>query len=156
MSTWINGVEVQRGLDVRRTIKSITFAGATPNAIGDFDGTGNPATVFAVTGTVLARVIAVCTTSLTFAATATIEVGIVGDTATIIAQTPMDTAPLVAQEIWHDATPDKEIELSTVAGERIISDGNDIILTVGTANVNAGVIQFVCFWTPVSANGSVV
>jgi hypothetical protein len=138
-----------------KAIRSITFAGATPDAIGDFDGTGNPATVFTVTGTVLAQVFAVCTTSLTFAATATIEVGIVGDTAAIIAQTPMDTAPLIAQEIWHDATPDKEIELSSVAGERIISDGNDIKLTVGAANVNTGVILFVCFWTPVSGNGSV-
>ena len=53
--------------------KSITFAGATPNAIGDHDGTGDPADVFTVTGIVKVKLIAVCTTALTYDANATIE-----------------------------------------------------------------------------------
>ncbi len=59
-------------------IKTVTFAGATPNAIGDHDGTGDPVTLYTVTGDVIVKIIAVCTTSLSFDANATIEVGIAG------------------------------------------------------------------------------
>ncbi|MDY6833787.1 MAG: hypothetical protein SVY53_03185, partial [Chloroflexota bacterium] len=90
--------------------KSITFAGGTPNAIGDHDGTGDPADVFTVTGDVIVRLTAVCSTSLTFDANATIELGIAGNTAALIAQTDLTVEGMAAREIWHDATPDSEIE----------------------------------------------
>lgn len=135
--------------------KSITFAGATPNAIGDHDGTGDPADVFTVTGAVVVRILARCTTSLTFDANATIELGIAGNTAGLIAQTDLTVEGMAAGEIWHDATPDASMEALTVIKEYFISNGNDIILTVGTANVNTGVIEFDCFWDPVSADGNV-
>lgn len=143
-------------LGARVTRKSITFAGGTPNAIGDHDGTGDPASVFTVTGDVVVRIAAVCSTNLTFDANATIELGIAGSTAAIIAQTDLTVEGMIAQEIWHDATPDSEIEALSVIKEFIISGGNDVILTVGTANVTAGVIDFSCFWTPLSSTGSVV
>lgn len=130
-----------------------TFAGATPNALGDHDGTGDGAAVFTVTGSVVVQVFAYCTTNLGFTANATIELGIAGSTASVIAQTDLTVAALIAQEIWHDATPDAEIELSSVAKEVIITDGNDIIITVGTANVNSGVIAFVATWYPLSTDG---
>jgi len=136
--------------------KTITFDGGTTNAIGDHDGTGDPATVFTVTGDVEVKIIAICTTNLVFAANATIELGIAGSTAAIIAQTDLTVEGLAAREIWHDATPDSEIEASSVAKEMIITDGNDVILTVGTANVTAGVISFECRWRPISSNGLVV
>ncbi|MBW2672495.1 MAG: hypothetical protein JRD89_03645 [Deltaproteobacteria bacterium] len=144
------------GGNYKRATKTITFDGGTENAIGDHDGTGNPATVFTVTGQVIVRVIAVCTTNLTFDANATIELGIAGSTAGIIAQTDLTVEALTAKEIWHDATPDSEIEAIGVLKEFIITDGNDIILTVGTANVTGGVIEFTCYWTPVSSDGNVV
>jgi hypothetical protein len=111
-------------------IKTLTFAGATPNAIGDFDGTGNPADLFTITGDVIIKLVAVCTTSLTFAANATIEVGIGGGSG-IIATTDLTVEGLAAREIWHDATPDSEIELLSVRKEMIITDGNDIQLQLG-------------------------
>lgn len=132
--------------------KSITFAGGTANAIGDHDGTGDPFSIFTVTGTVLARVFGVCETDLA-GASATLEVGFSGATAALIAQS---TATDIDQgEIWHDATPDAKVELLTVAPEKIIANGADIIGTVGTANITSGVIRFFCLWYPISADGNV-
>ena len=142
-------------LGTYKATKSITFAGGTPNAIGDYDGTGDPASIFTVTGTVRASIVAVCTTNLTFDANATIELGIAGSTASIITTTDLTVEGLAAQEIWHDATPDSEIEASSVIRDYIITDGNDIILSCGVANTTAGVIRFDCFWTPISADGNV-
>jgi len=132
--------------------KSITFAGATPNAIGDFDGTGEPHTIFTVTGTVICKVIAVATTTLTIDATATLEVGTAVTTAGIIAQTAGD-APDV-NEIWHDASPDASVEAATVAAEKIVNQ--DIIGTTDTANIKTGVIKYICLWKPLSSDGDVV
>lgn len=133
--------------------KAVTFAGGTTNAIGDHDGTGDPFTIFTVTGTVLARVFAVCETSLE-GASATLEVGFTGATAALIAQST--ATDIDAGEIWHDATPDAKVELLTVAPEKIIAGGADIIGTVATANITAGVIRFFCIWYPISADGNVV
>ena len=134
--------------------KSITFDGGTLNAIGDEDGTWD-GVVFTVTGDVIVRIIAVCTTDLTFDADATIELGI-GGGLEIITTTDLTVAALTAKEIWHDATPDKEIELLSVIKEFIITDGNDITLDCDVANVTGGVIAFTCFYTPISADGAVV
>ncbi len=136
-------------------IKVLTFVGATPNAVGDHDGTGDPANLFTVTGDVIVKLIAVCTTNLAFAANATIEVGI-GGGSEIIATTDLTVAALSAREIWHDATPDSEIEALSVAKDFIITDGNDIQLDCDVANTNTGVITFYCFWIPLSLTGDVV
>lgn len=136
-----------------RAEKTLTFAGAVTNDVGDFDGTGNPATLFTITGDVIVKVIGICVTTLTGAA-ATLEVGVVGNTAGLIAQTT--GTDIDANEIWHDATPDNEIELSSVLLEKIIANGLDIINTVATANVTAGVIRYVCLWKPLSVDGNVV
>jgi hypothetical protein len=132
--------------------KSITFAGGTTNDVGDYDGTGNPATLFTVTGDVVLRVIAICKTNLA-GANATLEVGFTGNTAALIAQS---TATDIDQdEIWHDGTPDAKVELETVGAARIVSAGQDVIQTVGTANITAGAITYYCFWRPLSADGLV-
>jgi hypothetical protein len=132
--------------------KTMTFDGATTNDPGDLTGTGNPATLFTVTGEVICKVIAVCTTNLA-GATATLEVGTTGNTAAIIAQST--ATDIDAGEFWHDATPDAKVELSSVAGERIIVNGADIIQTVGTADITSGVIRYLCIWKPISADGNV-
>jgi hypothetical protein len=136
--------------------KTVTFAGGTPNAIGDHDGTGDPATIFTVTGDVIVKITPVCTTSLTFDANATIELGIAGNTGGIIATTDLTVAGLAAKEIWHDTTPDSELEALSVRKEFIITDGNDVVLTVGVANVTGGVITFYCDWRALSSDGLVV
>jgi len=133
--------------------KIMTFAGGTTNDPGDHDGTGDPATLFSVSGTVLLRLLAVCETSIVGAGT--IEVGITGDTASIIAQIA-DAEDLDVGEIWHDATPDKKVELSSVLVENVLANGSDVIQTVGTANLTAGAIRYTAIWYPLSASASVV
>lgn len=135
--------------------KTLTFDGGTLNAVGDHDGTGDPADLFTVTGTVIIQLLAVCTTNLTFDANAAIEVGI-GGGSEIIVTSDQTVSALIAQEIWHDATPDSEIELMTVLKEFIITDGNDIQLDTTVANVTAGVIEFTCFWIPISTDGNII
>ena len=119
---------------------TLTFADAVPGRN----------VLFSVTGTVLLRVLAVCKT-LIAGASSTIEVGIDGNTAKLIAQ--ITATNLIAGEIWHDASPDSKVELSSVLAENIVSD--DVILTVATANVTSGVIKFIALWYPLSKDGNV-
>lgn len=144
------------GFGFQLATKTLTYDGGTANGVGDENGTGDPATLFTVTGDVIVRVVAICQTSLTFAANAAIEVGIAADQDIIIATTDLTAEGMVAKEIWHDATPDKEIEALSTIKEHIISDGNDIKMDTTVANVTGGVIAFYCFWTPLSADGDVV
>ena len=133
--------------------KLMTFDGATENDPGDYNGTGNPATLFTVTGTVLLRLLAVCQTAVV-GASATLEVGHAGSTAKLIAQTT--AANIIANEIWHDNSPDSSVELSSVLVENILANGLDIIQTVGTANITSGVIRYTALWYPLSINAKVV
>lgn len=130
--------------------KTVTFSNAT-NGNGDYDGTGNPQTLFTVTGTVLLRVLARCTTNLT-STSGTLEVGTALSTAGLIAQTT--ASAIDANEIWHDATPDSSIEATTVLTQKIVSQ--NVIQTVATADVSAGVIVYTALWYPLSAGASVV
>jgi hypothetical protein len=131
--------------------KTMTFDGATENDPGDEDGTGNPADLFIVSGTVLLRILAICNTDLAGAG-ATLEVGTDLSTAGLIALTT--GTDIDENEIWHDASPDSSIEASSVLAEYIVSE--DVIQTVKTANVTAGEITYVALWYPLSADASVV
>lgn len=130
---------------------SMTFDGATTNDPGDFNGTGNPATLFTVTGAVRLKLLAVCTTTLTIDAGATLEIGTAASTAGLIAQTAADA--IDQNEIWHDATPDASIELTSVLADNIVTD--DVIQTVATANINTGAITYYAMWYPLSPDGNV-
>lgn len=142
---------IQSSETFNQASKTVTFAGGTTNDIGDFDGTGNPATLFTVTGTVRMKLFATCGLTLV-GATATIAVGTALSNAALIAST---TATNVAtNEIWHDATPDASIELWTIATEKIVRQ--NVIQTVGTANITAGSLTYHCLWAPISANANVV
>ena len=137
----------------RQVEKSITFIGGTPNAIGDHDGTGDPFTIFTVTGEVKVKIIGICTTTIV-GALSTLEVGVTGTTAGILPQTT--GTDIDVNEIWHDASPDSGVEASSVMTEKIIANSLDVIGTVGTANITAGVIKFICLWRPLSKDGNVV
>jgi hypothetical protein len=120
-----------------------TLATATTGATGAH-------TLFTVTGNVLVTVWGICDTSLT-GATATIEVGVAGNTAALIAQTT--ATDLDDGDNWIDATP--EVGVSAVPSAFIVNDGADIILTIATAAVTAGVIDFYCTFRPLSAGADV-
>ena len=136
-----------------RCEKLITFTGGTANTWGDHDGTADGGSLFTVTGTVRMRIIGIVETTLV-GDSGTVEVGVTGSTAGLLAQVVGTT--MVAGEIWHDATVDAKFEVSTVAIENIIANGIDPILTVATANITAGAIRFLVSWYPMSAGALVV
>lgn len=146
---YIDGTPVQAGWRV--ATKEATFAGGTTNARGDQTGTGNPATLFTVTGTVMVVIFGHCTTLLA-GATATLEIGVTGNTAALIAQTV--ATDIDAGEVWRDATP--AVSAETLNDPLVIVAGADIIETVGTADITSGVITYYCLWLPLSADGNVV
>lgn len=108
-------------------------------------------TLFTVTGMVRARLFARCTTNMA-GATATNEVGTALLTTGFIALTTMTT--LAAGENWNDASPDSSLEADTVVATKIVNQ--DVIETVRTANITAGVIEYYLLWQPVSPDGTVI
>lgn len=137
-----------------RVSKTITFDGGTADAIGDASGSSNPFDIFTVTGEVIVKVMAICSTNLTeSAATATLEVGTSNDTAEILAQT--NATDIDAGNLWHDASPDSDVENLSVLSEKVVVNGADVIGTVATKDITAGVIEFVCFWYPLSGDADV-
>jgi len=132
--------------------KRITFVGGTPDAIGDYDGTGDPFSIFTVTGDVMCFVVGVCKTTLVGAAT--LEVGVTDATASILAQIANATT-LVENEVWAaDATP--SLAEAVTARYHFIGGGLDIIGNIGAADITSGVIDFYCFYRPLSSDGRVV
>lgn len=126
------------------------FTGGSANTRGDFDGTGNPTTLFTVTGKCLIRIYGVCTVDLEGAA-ATLEVGITGSTARLIAQT---TATNIDNgESWFSNTPAFGVPLSSLT-QYAVQD-TSIIETVGTANITAGQIYYVCMYYPLTSGSRV-
>jgi hypothetical protein len=131
------------------------FAGGTSNARGNYNGTQTTETVagtttlYAVTGVVAVRFMAVVKTTLT-GATATVAVGTTGNTGGLIAATTGTT--LTAGLLWASTSPATVIA-NTVPAWQIVS-GN-ILETLATANVTAGNLQYICRWVPVSSDGFV-
>lgn len=131
------------------------FAGGTTNARGDNDGSNDPFTLFNVTGEVLLRIFGVCTVDLVSAGGGTLEVGLTGNTAALIAQTT--ATDIDANDIWNDSSPAVRTDtLANVTGPHVVVNGSDIIETVGTADITAGNIYYVCLWRPLSPDGNVV
>lgn len=134
------------------------FAGGTTNARGDKDGTKAVMPLFKVNGTVLVRIFGVCKETLVGAGT--IEVGIAGNTASLIAQIA-DATSLITGEIWNDATPTTAYVglLSDVLGPYIVSDigGTPITIDekVATADLTAGGLFYVCLWRPLTSGAKV-
>jgi len=134
-------VQQATGYGVGGATKSLTFSNDT--------GALN---IFTVTGDVIIKIVAVCKTNVASAAVANMELGIAGSTDAIIATTV--STDIDADEIWHDASPDSDIEALSTMREYIISGGADVILTL-SAQVDSGAITFYAFATPLS-NGSSV
>lgn len=124
--------------------KSVLFSALTTGAIG-------ASTLFTVTGDVVIRIFAKCTSELVSGGSPTIEVGISGNTASLLAQTPgtaLDNA-----EIWIDADP---ATVEALPAYQILVEGTDIIQTIGTATITSGILMYYCLWTPLSEGASVV
>lgn len=135
-----NFVPIQ-GLGLTAT-KAITYVAATTGATG-------VTTMFTVTGTVAVRVFGV-TGAVDLTGSGTIELGIVGNTAAVIAQTAATS--IDAGEIWYDASPPTVGILPAL----LVLAGTNIIQTIATNTVTAGTITFYCLWFPISSDGNVV
>jgi hypothetical protein len=129
------------------------------HAIGNYSfavDTGAQAayTIFTVTGDILLVVFGLCQVSVTGAGT--IELGISGNTAALIAQAT--AADLIQYEVWEDATPTvaNPAVVDAFGGSRqfTVANGADVIFTVAGANVTAGDIDFHAFWMPLSLDGA--
>jgi hypothetical protein len=105
-----------------------------------------------VTGNVLATVFGVCDTTLNDAGAPTIEVGVTGNTAVFIAQSIAKS--LADGEVWVDATMTR-VGAGAIPAMQVINDSNDIILTIGTATITTGAVDFYCLWRPLSSDGDV-
>ena len=114
-------------------------------------GEAGAATLFTVTGDVLVHLFAKCTTDLTVTGAATIEIGITGNTAVLIAQTT--ASGIDSGEIWVDTGA---ATVEALPNKYILVGGTDIIETIATADIDGGVLTFYCLWTPLSEDANLV
>jgi hypothetical protein len=135
--------EVISGNQAFKSESTWTFVTATTGAVGAH-------TVFTVTGNVLVQCFGICDTNL--AGAGTIELGVAGNTAGLIAQIA-DATDLDDGDIWVDATPAVGVE--ALPGAFVLNDGADIILTIGATAITAGVVDFYCLWRPLSSDGNI-
>ncbi len=122
--------------------KAITYSALTTGATG-------ATTLFTVTGVVAVRIFAVVSgTDLT--GSGTIEVGIAGNTAALMAQ--VNATALDVGEIWNDSAPSTVEALPALQ----LLSGTNIIQTIATDTVTAGTLTYYCAWFPLSQSASVV
>ena len=125
---------------------TVTFVAATTGkfATGTFK-------IADVTGVVSVQLFATCSVNLASAGSGTLEVGTALSTAGLIAQTT--ATEIDAGDIWHDASPDASIELTSIATAKIVTQ--DINYKIGTADISAGAVTFYILWSPISDDGNV-
>src|SRR3990167_904852 len=122
-----------------------TFAAATTGAVGNH-------TLFTVTGNVLLSVFGVVDTTLDSAGAPTIEVGVTGNTAVLIAQ---GTAKNYADgDIYVDAT-DTRVGCGAPPAMQVLNDGLDVLLKITGATLTAGAVDFYCLWRPLNSSGNI-
>ncbi|MBI3936776.1 MAG: hypothetical protein HY323_07345 [Betaproteobacteria bacterium] len=120
-------------------------------------GAAGAFTVFTVTGVVEVQVFGVCNTNaITAGGAVTLELGVAGNTAVLIAQIA-DARDLIANEVWVDATPTTTVEpWDADAKTFILTNGQDIIQTIGVGGLTGGTIDYYLMWRPRSADGAIV
>jgi hypothetical protein len=130
------------------------FTGGSANTHGDFDGTGMPYSLFTVVGDVIVKaLVGIVNVTLT-GATSTIEVGVVGNTAGLLAQETC--TDLSANAVYTSATNAVKVAATAFSGAHVvIANGSSIIETLGTANATAGQIDWYCIWAPLEQGASV-
>jgi len=113
-------------------------------------GTVAAHTLFTVTGDCLVSVFGVCNTNLTGAGT--IEVGVAGNTASLLAQIA-DATTLDDGDVYVDATT--MVGAGAIPATKVINDGADIIMTIGGTAITAGQVNFYLTYRPLSDGASI-
>ena len=137
-----NRVPIQ-GNDAFLVTKARTFTGAAGL------GAQGVTTLFTVTGDVIVRVFATCSVDLA-GTNATIELGIVGNTAAVIAQTVATTIDL--GEVWYGTNPPT---VGALPSGLILTNGTDIDEKIATADITAGALAYYCLFRPLSAGATI-
>jgi len=135
------------------------YDGGTTNAHGDHDGTADPYTLFTVDGDVAVKAVVgiINTTVVSTSNNGTVEVGVAGNTAKLIAQTTAGSGALADGDVLTDAGAEAGIDIAASSGALyFINDGADIIETLATNNFTAGQIDWYCIWAPLERNANVV
>lgn len=148
----VNNHLIQSGDLPFTEFKKVTFAGGTPNAAGDLDGTGNPIKLFKTKGTVLIKLFGVVKTAVISAGGGTLVGGTPGNPSVILAS--LAATALALGDIHLSGTSPTETG-AVALNPFVITGDKDIVLTVGTADVTSGVVDYYCLWSPVTSDGSV-
>jgi hypothetical protein len=125
-----------------------------------FDGTAGKGQVgavpiFTTTGRVLIVALApICTTTLVSAGGGTIALGVTGSLARFIAATTA-TGITTSAQVWTTTTPSNgAVALPAAMVNVALATAIPILGTVATAAITAGVIEFECYYRPLSADGA--
>jgi len=125
--------------------------------VSNNDGVGWDSTMFHtvlnVTGIVRVQIMAEIVTDLA-GATATVALGVAGMATAFIAAT---TATELDAGVWYNTINEATVTLSFVnAVKDLVSIGDDVGLTVGTADLSGGRIIFHCWVTPLATGAGAV
>lgn len=134
--------------------RSSAFTGSVSNAHGNDGGTLDPYPLFTVTGDVAIKAV-VGIVNVDLVGAATLEVGVAGNTAKLLAQVSNATT-LDDGDVWTDAGTEAGIDIIAGTPLFFINDGADIIETVGTTNITAGQIDYYCIYALLEPGASVV
>jgi hypothetical protein len=107
--------------------------------------------LFTVTGEVEAQVFGFVDASVTATGALTLELGVTGNTAALIAITAK--GELVLNKFWTATT--QAVGVIATASAFLISAAN-ILHVIRDSDATAGAITYSCIWRPVSADGLVV
>ena len=114
--------------------------------------------LFVASGTVEMGVVGLVTETITGTGAETLSVGPTASKQAFIVNTK--ATDLTAGDVWHDTSPDTNIELSSVLAPKIVH-----LTTAASVGIfqlptdtqwTAGAITFVCRWRPLTAGSSVV
>ena len=133
---------------MRFATKTLTYTGAA-----DLGAIGN-VPLFTVTGEVLiVAIVPFCSTDLV-GTTATQVLGVTGNTNLFVLITT--ATDIDAGDFWVDATPTEVGGIALPAALKDIVITDNIVGTVATAAITAGVIRYDVYWMPLSSGSSVV
>ena len=121
-----------------------TFVAATTGATGTHS-------LFTVTGDIVLSIFATVTTIPNDAGAPTIEVGVVGNTAVLIAQSLAKS--LAAGEVWVDGTLTR-VGAGAIPAAQVVTGVTSIDLKVAAATVTSGLLNFYAIWRPLSAGAN--
>src|SRR4051794_39956779 len=131
--------------------KTLTFDGnANTGAVGSVP-------IFTGTGRILIVALTpICTTSLVSAGGGTITLGVTGSTGRLISSTPA-TAITSSAQVWTSTTPGAGAFIVGSALTNVaVATNVNVLATVATGAITAGVIEFECYYRPLSADGALV